>query len=180
MKRLAVCVLGLLLLAGSPLCAASVDWIWQEGEQFEAQRGSTGEDGKAAASGGMVLGLNWGGSKEDRAGYAVTLRQPIPGARLILRYAKQDGKDSVLELLVDGKPAGDYLDLEGTWQGSPDRDHPAGANSRELWPPAAPAGVQPGRFPPASCSPGYHSHRGAEGETGAEGEDVGHRILMLR
>ncbi len=62
--------------------------LYVEGENPVEQRGSEGEDRKAAARGGKVLGSNFGHAAGHFARYAVTLSRPIREARLSVRYAR--------------------------------------------------------------------------------------------
>jgi len=81
-------------------------WTWQEGEFPSAQRGSTGDDFKAAASGGSCLGMNWGGGAEGFAEYALAIPADFSGAALYLRYARVADTPAVFDVKVDGRMVG--------------------------------------------------------------------------
>jgi len=59
-----------------------------EGESPAAQAGSAGEDRKAAASGGHVLGSNFGGQPGDNAVYGFNIPEDLPDMAISIRYAR--------------------------------------------------------------------------------------------
>ncbi len=80
------------------------------------QRGSVGEDRKAASRYGHVLGMEWGGDAGDFAEYAFTAPQAVSPARMRLRYARQTAGAAVLRVTVDGRAAGELrLAPTGGW-----------------------------------------------------------------
>ncbi len=81
------------------------EWIWVEAERPQACVGSTGRDLKRAASGGEVLGRDFGAGADHRASLA--LRTPSIGkARITLRYASLTSTSSPWEVFLDGRPLG--------------------------------------------------------------------------
>lgn len=86
-------------------------WAQQEVVVLEAERptrqsGSTGEDRKAAASGGQVLGKDWGSKSGDYAEYTVSVARTLPTAYLGVRYARALAGSGRLVVSVDGKAVG--------------------------------------------------------------------------
>ncbi|HKB15631.1 MAG TPA: hypothetical protein VKF62_06185, partial [Planctomycetota bacterium] len=81
------------------------DWIWVEAERRGECVGSTGRDLKRAASGGEVLGSNFGAGADHRASFA--FRTPSIGkARITLRYASLTSTPSPWGVLLDGRSLG--------------------------------------------------------------------------
>ncbi len=70
------------------------------------QRGSTGEDKKAASFYGHVLGMNWGGHAGDYADYDFKEPTAVAPVLLTIRYAREIAGTSRIEVSVDGKVAG--------------------------------------------------------------------------
>ena len=77
-----------------------------EGEKPALQQGSHGRDTKAAASGGEVLGGDFGSTLGDFAEYQFRLQAPIVPARLNVRYARQLAGVSTLAVTLDGAQVG--------------------------------------------------------------------------
>jgi len=67
------------------------------------QKGSTGDDTKAAASSGHVLGSNWGSRPDHFAQYDFDLPKQISQARVTLRYAREFAGDTSLTFDIDGR-----------------------------------------------------------------------------
>ena len=70
------------------------------------QIGSTGPDRKAAATGGVLLGNDFGSRAGDFAEYAFDLKMPIAPAHLAVRYARQDAGGGQLIIALDGADVG--------------------------------------------------------------------------
>lgn len=89
--------------------------VWIEGENFVEQSGSTGRDRKRAASGGELLGRDFGGDAGDFAVW----RAAGTGAgewELWLRYARASSGDAAIELgLPDREPLALDLPPTGGW-----------------------------------------------------------------
>ncbi|RYI28672.1 MAG: hypothetical protein EON48_05780, partial [Acetobacteraceae bacterium] len=80
------------------------------------QQGSVGEDRKAGSRYGKVLGKEWGGRPGHFAEYAFTTGVRIDPGRLRIRYARQMAGAAVLDVSLDGKPAGTLrLASTGGW-----------------------------------------------------------------
>jgi hypothetical protein len=87
-----------------------------EAENWSRQFGSLGKDYKAAASGGQVLGLEWGDVPGDWAEYDFTAAQTLTPARLTIRYARAFTGSGRLDATLDGAPAGFVVyDYTGGW-----------------------------------------------------------------
>ncbi|MBC7289302.1 MAG: hypothetical protein H5T86_14935, partial [Armatimonadetes bacterium] len=86
-----------------PLSAVSavVTAGWVEGEAWVAQRGSVGRDFKQAASGGELLGANWGGKAGDFARWLFYIPTPQQVA-IHIRYSRRSEGPASFKLLVDG------------------------------------------------------------------------------
>ncbi len=111
-------------LATSPLLrlGAADAPVWMEGEAFQRQRGSTGVDQKAAASGGEVLGAEFGSRRGDHATWRFVQADHAP-ATAFVRYArKTPGSARVRVSVANGSAAGVEVELTptGGWGEQPD------------------------------------------------------------
>ncbi|GMV91257.1 MAG: hypothetical protein AMXMBFR82_10350 [Candidatus Hydrogenedentota bacterium] len=70
-----------------------------EGEAPAQQVGSTGEDRKAGASGGRVLGSNFGGNAGHFAIYGFDIAEDLKDMSLTIRYAR--GKPNIADFLLE-------------------------------------------------------------------------------
>ncbi|MBI5092765.1 MAG: hypothetical protein HZB26_10030 [Candidatus Hydrogenedentes bacterium] len=88
-----------------------------EGESPVSQSGSTGRDHKAAASGGEVLGSNFGAKTGHCAEWRIEVKAPISDAALTIRYARADAGDAPFKLTIaDGKVVERYgFQQTGGW-----------------------------------------------------------------
>lgn len=77
-----------------------------EAESPTLQHGSHQRDTKAGASGGEVLGGDFGSTFGDFAEYQFRLATPVAPARLSVRYARQFEGASVLVVILDGARIG--------------------------------------------------------------------------
>ncbi len=95
------------------------DWTWVEAERRGECVGSTGRDLKRAASGGEVLGSNFGAGADHRASFP--FRTPsIEKARITVRYASLTSTPSPWEVLLDGRSLGRIACEEtGGWGDEP-------------------------------------------------------------
>jgi hypothetical protein len=75
---------------------------FRECEAWNAMAGASGEDAKAGASGGAVLGNNWGAATNSSASYATVDAGAHTGAWLHLWYALSSTTGRTLDVLVDG------------------------------------------------------------------------------
>ena len=93
--------------------------LWWEGEDPARQHGSTGRDGKTAASGGEVLGSGFGGDAGHFAEYTLDL-PALPPSLLWLRAARPMNGTATWVLSLDGDPLG-TLEIPRTsgWGGEP-------------------------------------------------------------
>ncbi|MBM4465219.1 MAG: hypothetical protein FJ014_06685 [Chloroflexi bacterium] len=82
------------------------EYIWQEGEAFLSQSGSSAADFKVAASNGQCLGMNWGNRRGNFAEYDVELPFALPRAVLYLRYAREGRWPAELDVYASGKLIG--------------------------------------------------------------------------
>jgi hypothetical protein len=74
-----------------------------EGETPVAQVGSKGDDYKAAASGGQVLGSNFGGQPGDNAVYTFTIPQDFTNMAISIRYARATPGNADFMLQLPGE-----------------------------------------------------------------------------
>ncbi|KPJ64550.1 hypothetical protein AMK68_01360 [candidate division KD3-62 bacterium DG_56] len=122
----AAAMLGLLCLGlwGSSAAPGEGEamWLWQEGEHYTAQRGSTGADRKRAATRGVCLGSGWGASVDHYAEYPIEWPRAAD-ARLILRYAREFAGSATLQVRLDGEPVGGLVGLESTGGWGDDGTH---------------------------------------------------------
>lgn len=84
-----------------------------EAERPTRQQGSTGQDTKAAASGGEVLGRDFGTKVGDYAEYALSFGQALDPSYISIRYAREFAGTGRFEVAVDGKPVG-FLEYRQT------------------------------------------------------------------
>ena len=77
-------------------------WVWQDGERYTTQRGSTGMDRKGAAMQGTCLGMNWGAGADHYAEYRIEWPRAAE-ARLILRHAREPAGAARLQVRLDGQ-----------------------------------------------------------------------------
>ena len=95
------------VVAPTPFTLVSSDkYVWQEGEAFLAQSGSSGADLKAAASNGQCLGMKWGSRRGGYVEYEVNLPLRLPRAFLYLRYARVGRWAVELDVYASGKLVG--------------------------------------------------------------------------
>ena len=97
--RWAIVLSGLLCL---PAASQGAAW-WAEGEAWASQRGSVGADRPPFGSRGACLGSHWSGKKGDHVVYRFRLDEPVPDARLHVRYARRDPGDSHFAVALDGR-----------------------------------------------------------------------------
>ena len=98
-----------------------VEVVALEAESPAEQRGSRGDDRKRAASGGSVLGSDFGGRVGDFAEYGFEIEAPIATARISVRYARDLPGHGDLEVSVDGKSRGLLrYGPTGGWGDAPD------------------------------------------------------------
>ncbi len=105
-----ICVMSLVsTLAGLALAAALGQPLWVEGEAWVVQRGSTGPDFKLAASGGELLGMNFGGRAGHFARWLIWVPGEVGGRAgawaLHIRYARAMHGPARFEVTVDGRRA---------------------------------------------------------------------------
>lgn len=86
---------------------------WWEAEHPLKQQGSKGRDQKPGASGGEVLGFDFGGRKDDYALYRIGVKEAGEHV-LLLRYALGMPEPTSWEVRVDGEPRGEPLTLAPT------------------------------------------------------------------
>jgi hypothetical protein len=93
-----------------------------EAEHPTKQQGSTGEDRKAGASGGQVLGQNFGSKTGDFAEYSLTVAHPLEPAFIGIRYARAVAGQGRLRVEIDNQTVG-FLTYEetGGWGDTPDQ-----------------------------------------------------------
>ena len=93
-----------------------------EGESPVGQRGSDGPDTKRAASGGAVLGSNFGGDEGDFAEWRIDVKTPVEDAVLAIRYARADEGDAEYKVTVPTLGFVERYGFKGTagWGGAPD------------------------------------------------------------
>jgi Mannosylglycerate hydrolase MGH1-like glycoside hydrolase domain len=91
-------VRGFILQPPPPPAATNVFQV--EGEAPVSQSGSTGPDRKTAASGGQVLGSNFGGQEGHRAEWAIEVAAPVTNAVLTIRYARAKPGDAEWKLTL--------------------------------------------------------------------------------
>jgi len=114
MKNSSIPLIAVAALTSCTCAAASPVQI--QASAPEKQKGSTGQDRKAASMYGEVLGSNWGGKAGDWAQYAFSLEAPQSPAYLHLRYAREYRGDSHLRVTVDGTERGTLtLPSTGGW-----------------------------------------------------------------
>ncbi|MBX7255136.1 MAG: hypothetical protein K1Y02_02150 [Candidatus Hydrogenedentes bacterium] len=78
--------------------------FWTEGETPRIQRGSSGDDEKAAANGGRVLGSGFGSVADDYAVWTIDVTEPIEKAVLSVRYARATEGDAAFKVQIgDGR-----------------------------------------------------------------------------
>lgn len=112
------------MLVLSPAWGAGGGGVVIEAERPLSQYGSTGQDRKAAASGGEVLGRDFGSSAGHFAEYEFEAPRDWPGAHLRVRYARQPAGRGLLDVSLDGKstggvaygPTGGWGDAEGQYR----------------------------------------------------------------
>ena len=107
---------GTVSLATSPLVRIGepVDPVWIEGEACLRQRGSLGGDKKAAASGGEVLGAEFGGERGDHAVWRFVHPQEGP-ATVFVRYTRQTAGPARVRVAIEGRPeTANEVDLAST------------------------------------------------------------------
>lgn len=83
--------------------------LWREAEAYSAIRGFGGEDRKASASGGLVLGMGFGGSADHWVEYRLAtpaLERPSILVRVARHESPGDGKAGSWQVLLDGKEVG--------------------------------------------------------------------------
>jgi hypothetical protein len=109
---------GVDVLAGKEMRRGEAgDPVWIEGERPGRQRGSSGRDRKAAASGGEVLGSNFGGEEGHEAAWEF-LSSGEGEWTLWLRYARADAGPARWQLLLRGAPHAEVVcDGTGGWGG---------------------------------------------------------------
>ncbi len=77
--------------------------IWIEAEGYRAQSGSSAPScSMPSASGGACVDNDWGGRKGDYLAYAFELTVAIPTLHVMLRYARETGGESSVQLTLDG------------------------------------------------------------------------------
>ncbi|GEM_PF-811459 len=84
-----------------------------EAEKPAHQKGSTGQDKKAGASGGEVLGRDFGSKAGDYAEYELNVERALEPAYVSIRYARQFAGAGRFEVAVDGTPVG-FLEYQQT------------------------------------------------------------------
>lgn len=75
----------------------------KEGEAADTRIGSKGPDKKPAASGGEVLGSNFGGQPGDNATWVIDVKEPIEDAALTIRYARATSGDADIAVQLPGR-----------------------------------------------------------------------------
>ena len=119
-KALLVCVLLLVCRCALGAGGAAPAAIVLEGERPAGQRGSRGPDAKAAASGGQVLGSEFGGAPGHFAEYVFEAPREIAPARITIRYARALAGARHFRVLLDGAPVGEITYRPtGGWGGAP-------------------------------------------------------------
>lgn len=115
-------LIGSFLLGGSCATRAQEIKIELEAERPAKQQGSTGEDKKASASGGQVLGHDFGTKTGHFAEYSVTVGQAVEPAYIGVRYAREMAGRGRLRVEVDNAPVG-FLEYEqtGGWGDKPEQ-----------------------------------------------------------
>lgn len=99
-KVLVFLTLALLCLLATAALAA--DFVLCEGEHYFKQAGTRGPDYKSAASGGQVLGLEWGTHQGDFARWRLHLDSAVSPGALLVRYARQLPDSAPFDLALDG------------------------------------------------------------------------------
>jgi len=96
------------LLALCSLLSASLgaQGVILEAERPARQTGSIGQDRKAAASGGEVLGMEWGARAGHFAEYELELEKALSPASIVVRYARKMAGTGSWKVEVDGKEVG--------------------------------------------------------------------------
>jgi len=77
-------------------------YVFRECEAYDTQSGSYAQDFKPGASGGLVLGANWGSTPSDSAVYAQVDAGSHTGAWFHLWYSLLSPTGRVVELEIDG------------------------------------------------------------------------------
>jgi hypothetical protein len=89
------------------LVLRSAAHYFREAEDFDGQTGSGGDDFKAGAEGGEVLGNGWGGTNGSEATYSnIVLNTSLTSAVLRLRYGQNWGDGRLFRVYVDGTNMG--------------------------------------------------------------------------
>ena len=95
--------------------------FWIEGEAPRIQRGSSGDDEKAPASGGRVLGQGFGGAAEDYAVWLIDVQEPVEKAVLSIRYARAGASDAAFKIQIGDGRRVEQVTFPGTggWGANP-------------------------------------------------------------
>jgi hypothetical protein len=119
MKSRTSSIVGVLLWTVAPALIGAAEpegRIVLEAERPTRQQGSRGKDLKKAASGGEVLGREFGAKTGHFAEYAFEVKNAIAPARLAVRYARALPGGGWLEVKLDGKKLGTLrYDHTGGW-----------------------------------------------------------------
>lgn len=93
-----------------------------EAEKPTRQQGSTGQDKKASASGGEVLGHDFGSKVGDYVEFEVVMARALEPAYVSIRYAREFDGNGRFEVSLDGKSVG-FLDYQktGGWGDRPEQ-----------------------------------------------------------
>lgn len=119
--------------------------LWHEAEAFTAIRGFGGEDRKESASGGLTLGMGFGGSVDHWVEYRLatpSLRRPAVLVRVARHVSPGDGKEGLWRVLLDGKDVGTIAPPQTGGWGEMDEHY----HWLRVRLPAMPAGVHALRF----------------------------------
>lgn len=108
--------------AAPPPVSVSQKAVVFEAERPASQQGSRGEDKKTAASGGQVLGQDWGTVPGHFAEYVFDVPQTLAPARIGVRYARQIAGASRLNVSLDNRPVGVLVcATTGGWGDAPEQ-----------------------------------------------------------
>lgn len=106
MATLSSGMLSLSLEANAQTLPPTSPLIVIEAEKPSLQQGSRKRDMKAGASGGEVLGEDFGNANGNFAQYEFRLDAPVAASRLALRYARERAENALIEVSLDGAAVG--------------------------------------------------------------------------